>query len=113
MSIQPDRHNFSVWRGATFRKVLTFHTTDEESSPRDLTGFTARMPIKLNGSVLVELTTGDGITLGGALGTITLFISDEDTTIAAWKAGSYGLFLTSPGGDTDQLLFGTFTIKGS
>lgn len=102
-----------MWRGATFRKVLTFHTTDEESSPRDLTGFTARMPIKLNGSVLVELTTGDGITLGGALGTITLFISDEDTTIAAWKAGSYGLFLTSPGGDTDQLLFGTFTIKGS
>lgn len=113
MTISPDRYNFSVWKGSTFRRILTFHTSDEASDPRDLTGYTASMPIKSNGVIVKTLSTGSGITLGGTAGTITLFISDEDTAAATWNVGSYSLFLTGPSGDTDTLLFGNFSIKGT
>lgn len=111
MSIQPARLNFSVIKGATFRKVFFFHEGDRNSPVRNLTGFTARMTIRSQTATLATLTTeNSGILIGGLAGSITLFMSDEDTTLATWKLGSYTLFLLQ-GGDANPLIYGNFLIK--
>lgn len=114
MSVRPERYNFSVWKGTTFRKQLVFHEGDEDSPPRDLTGYTASMPIReqrLGGTLLATLNTENGgIVLGGEDGTIDLYMSDEQTQAATWELGSYSLLLTFSG-DTDSLIYGNFSIK--
>lgn len=113
MSLQPGRHNLSVYKGATFRKMLTLHIGDKNSPVRDLTGFTARMPILAeDDTLLMNLTSENGgIVLGGTAGTIMLYMSDEATEAATWDLGEYRLFLTDSFGDTNLLLYGNFTIK--
>lgn len=118
MSLEPARHNFTIWQGATFRTVLTLYTgVDETSDPRDLTDYTALLEIRaMAGDVspLFTLSTTNGrILLGGAEGTVTLLISDTDTAAITWKRGVYDLTITAPlGGDTDVLLWGNFGVRG-
>lgn len=114
MSIQPERANFNIWRGATFRKRLTL-TVDGE--PRDFTDYTAELIIRdeAEGDPLLTLTTENSrITLGDDNGQIDLVISAEDTADISWDIGVYDFTVTAPGvdGDTDALLFGTFRVSG-
>ncbi len=114
MSVSPDRANFEIWKGATFRKRL--HLYDENNEPRDLTDYTGELIIRdqAEGTALATLTTeNDGITLSDT-GVIDLVISADDTTLIDWQIGVYDFTITAPGvdGDTDALLFGTFTAKG-
>ncbi len=113
MSVRPARQNFTVVKGTTFRVELTLHVGDRSTPVRDLVGATAAMPIedRQTGLLLTTLTTSNGgITLGGATGTIELFMSDEATQAAIWELGSYVLYLTQ-GGDTDSLIHGNFSIR--
>lgn len=116
MSLMPDRYDFTIWRGATFRNTLTLYTAESTTSPpRDLTGYTALLEIydQPQGNLLVSLTDTDGITLGDDAGTIELYLSASDTDTLTWEAGVYELSITAPGpGDTDILLFGHFKVKG-
>jgi hypothetical protein len=107
---------YKIWfeQGATFNRVLTWRNPD--ATPIDLTGYTARMqvrPNKLSADVLLSLTTQNGrITLGGALGTITL---DVDATVAATiSAGQfvYDLELISSAGEVTRLIEGAFVVDG-
>jgi hypothetical protein len=113
--IQPGRTNFTIWRGGTFRKALTYHTGDLNSDPYDLTDYTAEFRIrdKPEGStILVSLIDGDGITLGDDLGIIEITIPAADTAVD-WSTGAYELEITAPGGgDTDILLVGGVTVHG-
>jgi hypothetical protein len=61
----------------------------------------------------IELNTEDGgITLGGALGTILLEISAEDTAALSWRGNAvYDLELTPANGATTRLLQGTVTFS--
>jgi hypothetical protein len=115
MSLLPAKNQFTVWKGGTWRKILTLYTGDDTSSPkRDLTDYTGRMQvIDFDTSAeLIDMTTANGgVTLGGTDGTIELYISDEDTEAATWEAGKYQLTITSAAGDTDPILYGTITIK--
>ena len=74
----------------------------------NLTGYTARMQIReelASAAVLLSLTTENGgITLGGALGTIDLFISAADTTAITWEGGVYDLELVAPSTDVTRLI---------
>jgi hypothetical protein len=115
MTLLPDRHNFTVWRGGTFRTRLTLYT-DAGITPRDLTGYTARLVCENpdTDEILLNLTTGNGgIEIDGLLGTIDLYISDEATQAITWNVGQYELKITSPSGDTDPLLYGSIVVKGS
>lgn len=115
MALKPARKNFSIWKGGTWRKVLTLHTGDSTSSPlRNLTGCTARMAIKdVDDNTLLSLTTENGgITLGGAAGTITLYVSDEASALLTWASGRYVLYITEPDGDSDPYLHGTVNAVG-
>lgn len=116
MSILPDRANFKIWRGATFRKRLTIYESDG-TTPRDLTDYTAELIIRdePDGTPLLTLTTeNDGIVITGASGVIDLIISASESANIDWNVGVYDLTITSGdvGGDTDALLFGTFSASG-
>jgi len=95
--------NFEIDMGSTFRHVITWSTGEEGAEELvDLTDCTARMHMRstVTSAVLVhEATTeNDGITLGGALGTIEIFISDTDTSAFTFKnnKGVYGLEIIFP-----------------
>ncbi len=96
--------------------------------PFDLTGYTARMDIRCGPAktdlLIKSLTTENGgITLGGALGTITLFISGDETNDTATDTdignnigvNYYDFFFFSnvPGEQPEQFLVGEITIVES
>lgn len=116
MSLQPAEKNFTIWKGATFRTRLQLLTGDTGSPAQDLTGYTADCKITdpLNPAItLLELTdVNAGIILGGTAGTIDIVIDEAVTAALTWKGGRYQLFITSPAGDTDILLYGAFKVRG-
>jgi hypothetical protein len=107
------KHNIYIEQGATWSLPLRWQDADE--NPMDLTGFTARMHIRkkvTDPAFEIELTTEDGgITLGGADGSIGLFISATDTAAIDIKTGAYDLELISPGGVVTRLLEGAVTVS--
>jgi hypothetical protein len=62
--------------------------------------------------VLKELTTANGgITLGGAAGTIDLFISATDTAGFAWESGVYDIELIQPNGEVQRKIEGAVVVS--
>jgi hypothetical protein len=115
MSLDPAKVNFHIWKGATFRKVLTLFESGEGSPAQDLSGYTANLEIKdkIEGTTLLSLTTvNGGILLGGASGTITLVIDANATALLTWQHGVYDLVITAPSGNADVLLYGNFAVRG-
>lgn len=106
-------NGFVIKQGATFNYVLTWYGDKNKTTPINLTGYTARMHVRTNiedATPILELTTENGrITLGGALGTITLLVSAADT--AALSAGSavYDLELIS-GSVVKRIIEGSLVI---
>lgn len=120
--LQPDHYNFVVRKGATWRSVFTLYQSDTSGPKVDLTGWTAKLEVKDEQSgayskpslsPLLTLTNGNGITLGGTAGTITILQTATQTNAYTWAAGEYRLTLTAGGanGDTDVYLYGTVTVE--
>jgi hypothetical protein len=115
MTLAPGRHDkFEIWQGTVFDVTLTFRI---DGVPVDLTGYEARMKIraKADGGEVASLTSNPaaGITLGGAAGTIRLYISALVTATYTWWVGLYDLELQPPSGaaDTFKLLYGEIPLK--
>lgn len=115
MSFLPEQHNFAIWKGATFRTTITLYT-DAGVTLRNLTGYSSELIIRdePGGTPLLTLSTSNGgITLGGANGTVSLYISATTTAGITWTSAVYDLTVTAgSGGDTDALLYGGFTAQG-
>ena len=109
----PAKLKFTIYQGATFRKRLKW--TAPSGTPVDLTGCTARMQVRsevASPDALLELTTvNGGIVLGGALGTIDLYVSDEDTGAIAWDGGVWDLEIVHPGGEVTRLAQGSVSVS--
>lgn len=108
----PGTLDLDLYQGATFSYVLTWRT-GSPSAAVNLTSYTARMQARTSpdaSSPVLSLTTGNGITLGGSAGTITLSRSAAQT--AALPAGRYlyDLELESAGGVVTRLVEGVLTI---
>ena len=107
------KHNIYIEQGATWSLPLRWQDADE--LPIDLTSFTARMHLRkkiTDTEPSMTLTTENGrISLGGADGTITLFIAADDTSTLLMKTGVYDLELMSPGGVVTRLLEGGVTVS--
>jgi hypothetical protein len=106
-------YNITAEQGASFRRVLTWN--DAANEPINLTGYTARMQIRSDyftpDPATISLTTENGrITLGGALGTISLYISATDMAALVADAYVYDLELIS-GAEITRLVQGTFVIN--
>lgn len=105
-------YNFAAEQGATLERVITY--TDPDGVIINLTSYTALMQVRstaASATVILELSTGSGITINGAAGALTLFV--DATTMAALTPGSfvYDLEITSPGSVVTRLIEGKFVIK--
>lgn len=105
--------NFTLDQGSTFTQTLVYK--DSEGNPVDLTSYTARSKARasLESNVIIwNLTNGNGITLGGATGEITLTIDAADT--ADYEPGAvyvYDLELIN-GTTITRLIQGQVTVSG-
>jgi hypothetical protein len=105
--------DLTICQGSTWSQVLVWKTGSPAAAV-NLTGYTARMQLRsrvTSETVAVGLTTENGgITLGGALGTITLALTA--TATAALVAGRYVYDLELVTGTTvRRLLEGTVTVS--
>jgi hypothetical protein len=116
MNFTPFKEKLEIPIGGTFAPepwVWATGETVDTATPVDLTGCSAEMHIreKLESpTILMTLSTANNrIVLGGALGTIALRITDEDTAAIAWKSGVYDLRITFPGGESVYFVEGNVT----
>lgn len=106
-------YTLTIEQGATLSLVATWK--DSAGNPINLTSYTARLAVRTHHSsatVLLSLTTANGgITLGGALGTITITATATQTAaLTAPVRGVYDLELVSSGGVVTRLLEGGAVI---
>ena len=103
-----------IEQGATFEKVISWKA-GTPALPVNLTGCTARAHVRnelADETTLLELTTENGgITLGGALGTITLALSATATAALTWVTGVYDLEIVYADGKIRRLLAGTVSVS--
>lgn len=105
-------YNITAEQGATFTRVITWR--DFAGDLIDLTGYTARMQVRndyTSSTTVLSLTTENGqITLGGALGTVTLLVSATDMSALSALNFIYDLEMVN-GGTVTRLVEGTFMVN--
>lgn len=103
----------SIEQNATFTR--TFTVKDSNGNPIDLTGATAKVQIKQtydSPSSVATYTTGAGITMGGAAGTIVLTITAAQTAAMPNSlVGVWDLLITWPDTTKQRLVRGTATVS--
>lgn len=107
---KPGFYNITAYQGATFDQQFIWKI---DSTPVNLSTYSARMQVRRDfksSVVIVELLSGDEITLGNA-GQIDLYL-DADTT-ANLPGGNYiyDIELESSSGEVTRLLQGEFTVS--
>ena len=115
MARTPGTYNFRIYIGKLIDEVFTWK--DSNGSPINLTGYSARFRLvgDANSAELLNLTSagdgqGNGITIGGAAGTIQLTIKSAKTQTLAQQAARYELELTQPSNETIPFLIGEVDI---
>lgn len=104
-------YNIVCDQGSTLSRVITWKNSS--GTPINLTSYTARMQVRdgysATSSLLSLTTENGGITLGGALGTITLVASATDTAALTPDQYVYDLEMIT-GSTVTRLLQGTFIV---
>ncbi len=104
--------DFTIEQGATFTQRLIWK--DSNRNPVNLAGYSARMQARRSATAteaLLNLTVGNGITLGLMDGTITLSIPAATTDTFTWTRAVYDLELVKPNGDVVRLLQGELSVS--
>ena len=111
--------DFIIEQGATFTRTLTYKTKATSSTPSvaiDLTGWSARMKIKVKSvdtAVILSLTMGSGLTIPNPSdGKIYITISSVQTAAFDFNKAVYDLEIydTSSPVVVKRLLKGKFTL---
>jgi hypothetical protein len=104
--------DFTIEQGATFNLLLTWEINDVAVN---LTNYTARLAARVDvedTEVILSLTTANGgITLGGALGTISLDQTATQTTLLPAGGYVYDLELIAGSGTVTRLVQGELIIS--
>lgn len=107
--------NLKIDQGATFTQLVTWKTGPAPGTAVDLTGCTARMHARAKVADALTLlnltTTNGGLVLGGAAGTVTINLTDEQTTLLAWKSAVYDLEIEFPDGTVKRLMRGSISVS--
>ena len=101
-------------QGADFNFVFTWK--DQSNIAINLSGYSARMQVRLtpqSASPVLDLLSGSAITLGGAAGTISISISNSQTSGLSPGEFYYDLVLTSGTGVKTRLVEGVFEVTAS
>lgn len=110
------RVDLYIEQGATYRRTWRWNTVSTDGlvlTPINLTGYIARMQIRRSqgAPATVSLTTENGgITLGGAAGTVTVYMTDDQTDLLQPKSAVYDLELEAPNGDVYRFIQGRITV---
>ena len=108
--MQSTRYNIIADQAATYELLVTWK--DPSGTPVDLTGYTAKLQVRLGyaePTAVVTVSDLNGIVLGGAAGTIAISIDvTQMTALRAPQVYVYDLRLDS-GGTVTRLIDGTFT----
>jgi hypothetical protein len=101
-------------RGSTFR--LSFALRDDDGDPMNLTGYTARMHVRLAVDAadppLLEMSTANGrIAIVAAEGKIDVTLPASATADVTWSLGVYDLEVTSSSGEVSNVLKGPFMLN--
>ena len=105
------QYNFTIEQGATFNLLMTWRI---DNVAVNLTGYIARLQARIDvdeTDTILSLTTGAGITLGGAAGTISLDQTATQTAVLPKGEYVYDLELQSSGGIVTRLLQGELNIS--
>ena len=104
-------YDLVVEAGATYTRVFTW-TAGTPPTPVNLTGYTAHAQLRdAHGGLVVDLTVGQGLTLGGSAGTITMTMTPAQTLLVPQLGGSWDLKLTSGSGVVTRLLQGLVQLS--
>ena len=106
----PGQLNLKMWQGASWSYTLTWTLS---SAPVNLAGYSARLQARESvnsSSPVLSLTSSDGITLGGAAGTITLSRSAAQTAALPPGRYVYDLELEAANGVVTRLVEGLLSI---
>jgi hypothetical protein len=108
-------YNVRFAKGTTWKLAFTWSDKDPVTlvkTPKNLTGYSAKLQIRRNGTVVLTTSTALGtITLGGVAGTV---VSTASATLTdAIEAGSaeWAIELTSGGGEVTEVLRGQAYIE--
>lgn len=102
--------DFVIEQGATFQQVIS---VAQNNVAFDLTGYVARMQIRKTVSAsttIADLTSGSGLTIDGAAGTITVTIAATDTAAMTIERAVYDLEIEKDG-VVKRLLQGKITLS--
>lgn len=108
--ITPGTWDTELPQGATWDITLTWAI---DGSPVNLTGYSARLQLREqynSATASLSLTSGSGLTLGGALGTIRIQVSATATAALEARRYKYDLELVSGGGEVTRLLEGDLEV---
>jgi hypothetical protein len=103
--------DFTIEQGATFNLLLTWKINDVLVN---LTGYTARLQARVDvqdTTTVLSLTTGAGITLGGAAGTISIDQTAVQTTTLPAGQYIYDLELIASNAAVTRLVQGELNIS--
>jgi len=104
--------DFTIEQGATFNLLLTWKI---DNVAVNLTGYTARLAARVDvedtETVLTLTTENGGITLGGALGTISLDRTAAQTTLLPAGTYVYDLELVASNATVTRLVQGELDIS--
>jgi hypothetical protein len=104
--------DLSIEQGATYNLVLTWQIN---GTAVNLTNYTARLQARVDvedSEVILSLTTANGgITLGGALGTISLDQTATQTALLPAGTYVYDLELIAGGGTVTRLVQGELIVS--
>jgi hypothetical protein len=103
--------DLSIEQGATYNLVLTWRVN---GTAVNLTNYTARLQARVDvedTEVVLSLTTGAGITLGGAAGTITLDQSAAQTAVIPAGTYIYDLEMVAGTGTVTRLVQGELIVS--
>jgi len=108
---EPGRYSPNCRVGETFVRVITWK--DSTGALVNLTGYVAKLELRNpgTGAVVDTFTESTGLTLGGALGTITWTMTATETALFPVGALVYDLRLTSGGGTVTYLLAGFVHVQ--
>lgn len=111
MSVAPGIVNLTFSQGTTWKLNMTY--TSGDSTPQDLTDYTARMQARTSydaPTAALSLTNGSGITLGGTAGTIDLLVSASTTAAIGAAQYVYDLEIESDSGEVTRVIEGTLIV---
>lgn len=103
--------DLSIEQGATYNLVLTWKI---DGTAVNLTGYTARLQARVDvedSEVILSMTSSNGITLGGALGTITLNLTATATAALASGTYVYDLEMAAGSGTVTRLVQGELVVS--